>query len=73
MDFAKFGREAWFGPFDVSSFRLSKGDLALGEYPISEAPPDLFGRAQSAAMERHLASNWLRYGGQVYSETDTST
>ena len=73
MDFAKFGREAWFGPFDIGLFRLAKGDLALGSYPISEAPPDLFSRTQSAAMERHLASNWLTYGGKVYSETDTST
>ena len=73
MDFIKFGREAWFGPFDISPFRLSEGDLALGEFSISKAPPDIFGRAQSAAMERHLAINWLTRGGDVYSETDTST
>jgi hypothetical protein len=51
---------------------LVKDDDRLG-YPISEAPPDVFGRAQSAAMERHLAINWLAHGGEIYSETDTST
>jgi hypothetical protein len=30
-------------------------------------------KALSSACERHLAINWLTGGGDVYSETDTST
>jgi hypothetical protein len=73
MDFDNFSRNSWFGGFDMTPFRLLNDDLALGDHPISEAPRDVFARAQSAAMERHLASNWLVYGGKNYSETDTST
>jgi hypothetical protein len=73
MDFAKFARDAWFGPLDIRPFRLLKGDLALGKYPISKAPQEVLGKALSSALERHLAINWLTYGGEVYSETDTST
>ncbi len=48
-------------------------DLALGEVAISQAPEPEFQKALSTANERHLASNWLVDGGQVYSETGTST
>ncbi len=72
MDFRAFARDCWFGPLDVSAFRLVEDDLALGEYAISGAPEDLFRSALSAAMERHKAVNWL-VGGGVYSQKDTST
>jgi hypothetical protein len=32
-----------------------------------------FQKALSIANERHLAINWLVDGGEIYSETDTST
>lgn len=73
MDFPEFGRNAWFGPFDLSSFRLIANDLAIGGYEISKAPSDVFQATISSAMERHLAINWLRGYSRIYSETDTST
>jgi hypothetical protein len=73
MDFRAFARDCWFGPLDISPFRLIGGDLALGDHAISNAPEDVFRSALSAAMERHQAINWLTGGGAVYSETDTST
>jgi hypothetical protein len=72
MDFRAFARDCWFGPLDLTPFRLKDGDLALGDYAIAEAPEDVFEPAYSATMERHLAINWLTTGG-VYSRTDTST
>lgn len=72
IDFEKFAREAWFGPLDIRGLKLVGGDLALAGMPIAQAPRDVVNSAQSSAMERHLAINWLHEGG-VYSETDTST
>jgi hypothetical protein len=72
MDFRDFARNCWFGPFDLTTFRLIDNDLALGENAIRNAPKDVFQSALSAAMERHKAINWL-LGGGVYSQTDTST
>jgi hypothetical protein len=72
MDFRAFARDCWFGPLDISPFRLIDDDLALGGYAISDAPEDVFRSALSAAMERHKAINWLA-GGGLYSQTDTST
>lgn len=73
MDFAKFAREAWFGPLDIRPLRLLDGDLAPGECPIIKAPRELVQKTLSSALERHLAINWLTGGGDIYSETDTST
>src|SRR5207253_2694376 len=73
MDFRAFARSCWFGELDLTPFRLIDNDLALGEHAINDAPEDAFRSAKSAAIERHLAINWLTGGGDVYSETDTST
>jgi hypothetical protein len=73
MNFADFARNAWFGPCDVSAFRLVEGDLSLRGHAISKAPGEVFGSVHSAARERHQASNWLRGYSRVYSRTDTST
>ena len=72
MDFRAFARDCWFGPLDISPFRLIADDLALGDHAINDAPEDVLRSALSAAMERHKAINWLTVGG-VYSQTDTST
>lgn len=72
VDFVKFARECWFAPMPLDGVRLVEGDLALGDAPVSKAPPERFGAAYSAALERHTASNWLHRAG-VYSETDQST
>lgn len=72
MDFRAFARDCWFGPLDISPFRLIGDDLALGDHAINDAPEDVFQSALSSAMERHKAINWLT-GGGVYSQTDTST
>ena len=73
MDFAKMAREAWFGPLDVSGVRLIDDDLAIGNAPIARADANAVHGAMSAALERHLAANWLGGGSEVYSETDAST
>ena len=73
MNFRTFARECWFGPLDVSSARFCDDDLAIGEMPIGKASEEDFRKALSTANERHLAINWLVEGGEIYSETDTST
>ncbi len=72
MDFRAFARDCWFGPLDITPFRLIGDDLALDEYAISDAPEDVFQSALSSAMERHKAVNWLMSGG-TYSQADIST
>ena len=67
------GRAVWLGKVDLGGVQLIGDDLALGGQRITDAPEGLLQSAQSAAMERHLAINWLCGGGEVYSETDTST
>jgi hypothetical protein len=73
MDFVAFSKNCWFGEFDVSRFRLIGGDLAIGDAAIADARQEAVQTAQSTAMERHLAINWLAGYSDVYSETDTST
>lgn len=74
MDFVAFSKKCWIGSFDVSTFRLVASDLAIGADAISHADENAVCTAQSIAMERHLAINWLLEGdGHKYSETDTST
>ena len=74
MNFREFcdGRAGWLGKVDLRDVRLIGDDLALGETAIADADESLVRNVNSAAMERHLAANWLMWGG-VYSETDTST
>jgi hypothetical protein len=74
VDFVAMSRDCWIGEFDLSRFRILKGDLAIGNRPIAKADPQHVGKTMSAAMERHLAANWLvGWNSDVYSETDTST
>ena len=73
MDFRAFAGNCWFGPLDISSARFCDEDLAIGDEPIARASEEEFRKALSTANERHLASNWPADGGEVYSETDTST
>jgi hypothetical protein len=73
MDFEKLARTAWFGPLDLSGLRIVESDLAIGDLALSRAPADAVGSTASAAMERHLAANWLNGGSEIYSETDVST
>lgn len=73
FDFVAFSKQCWFGSFDLSPFRIIENDLAIGDHPISAADPELVGRTASAALERHLAINWLLGESQIYSRTDTST
>jgi hypothetical protein len=73
MDFREFAQAAWFGPLDIAGLKLLENDLAIGDEPIFCADDDAVRTASSAAMERHLAINWLTGGSEVYSETDVST
>ncbi|HEX9937740.1 MAG TPA: hypothetical protein VGB15_11480 [Longimicrobium sp.] len=73
MDFAQFAATAWFGPLDITGLPPVDGDLAIAGKRIDRAKPPEFGKAQSIAMERHLAVNWLWEGPKLYSEADVST
>ncbi len=73
MDFVGFASTAWFGPLDLTGLRLVERDLAVGDLPLFRASADLVADATSAAMERHLAANWLLGGSALYSETEVST
>lgn len=74
MDFsAVIAQGGWFSQFDISSFELADNDLALQGAAISEADPGIVSEANSIAMERHLAINWLCDAQAPYSETDVST
>jgi hypothetical protein len=75
VNFRRFcdGSTMWLGAVDLAGVRLIGDDLALGDAAIANAPQALFHNACSAAMERHLAINWLCGGPPIYSETDTST
>jgi hypothetical protein len=73
MDFVEFSRNCWFGSFDIQQFRVIDGDLAIGESAIMKSPEEAMRSVQSAAMERHMAINWLMGYSDIYSETDTST
>jgi hypothetical protein len=70
--FGAWGATAWFGGFGPTEFRLLDGDLAVGERPIDAADPATVGAFASAAVERHLAINWVR-AGRLYSETSQDT
>lgn len=73
IDFVALSQKCWFGSFDVRLFRIINNDLAIGNQEISKAPRDAVETATSIALERHLAINWLKNGGERYSETDVST
>lgn len=73
MNFEEFARIAWFGPLDLDGLRLVDGDLAVGAHPIAAARADAVSTVSSAALERHLAINWLVGDAEVYSRTDVST
>ena len=72
INFPKVAKDAWF-PLNLAGVRLIDSDLALGEFAIAKAPPELYHTAASIAQERHQAINWLCGDNDVYSETDTST
>lgn len=73
MDFATFVCTAWFGPLTLEGLRLQKGDLALHEYSIAQAPPELYDCCASIAVERHTAINWLCGTAELYSDVTTDT
>lgn len=73
LDFRKFARDGWMGPFDLTPFHLIDDDLSMGHFAISKAPMEMVKSVRSCANERHLAINWLMGYSQIYSETDTST
>lgn len=73
LDFAKFAREAWFGPLEIGGLALAEGDLAVGGVALMKADPQQVHRATSLARERHHAHNWLCGDAELYSDVDTST
>lgn len=73
MDFAEFAQTCWFGPLDVTGLSLIDSDLALKGERIDRAAPDAIGTANSAAVERHKAANWLWEGPETYSDASDAT
>ena len=73
MDFRKFSKEGWMGPFDISPIALVDDDFGIEGFTISKTLADSVRRAHSSAMERHLAIRWLEGDSPIYSKTDTST
>lgn len=73
IDFASVAKTAWFGPLDVSNLPMIDNDLAINGKAIAQADERSVGITTSAAMERHLAINWLCGGSEIYSRTDVST
>jgi hypothetical protein len=73
MDFAKFARECWFGPLDISGLPLVDGDLAIHGKRLDRASKDGFSTAHSAALERHKAANWLCTGPERYAHASEAT
>jgi hypothetical protein len=73
MDFAEFARTCWFGPLDLTGLRLVKGDLGLRGRRLDRVSSDVFSAAESSALERHLAANWLWGGRERYSRASQAT
>ncbi len=73
MDFAEFARTCWFGPLEISHLPLIEGELAIQGKRIDRAAKEAVGTAESIAMERHQAVNWLWEGPEVYSEASVAT
>ncbi len=73
MDFAKFAKEAWFGPLTIDGLPLINGDLAICGKEIGRALSEDLQKCQSITMDRHQAANWLIGMDETYSEVDTST
>jgi hypothetical protein len=73
FDFAEFARTCDFGPLDITGLPLVEGDLAVAGERIDQAPPDDLASAQSAAVERHRAVNWLWDGPERFSEAGDAT
>lgn len=62
-----------YGKFDLSWATLKKSDLSLQGTPIAKADQELVQTMNSAAVERHKASNWLQGYGRLYSDVSTDT
>lgn len=60
-------------PFDHTWAKLIDGDLAIQGKRIDKANPNDISTAQSIAVERHKASNWLQGYAQKYSHITTDT
>ena len=73
MDFKAFSEKCWFGNFDISRFRLIRGDLAIGNLALNKATPDEISRVSSIAAERHVAIIWLHGQRELYSEIEAHT
>lgn len=73
IDFANFATTCWFGPLNIRDVTLLEGDLGLQGLRIDKAEPDIVSAANSTAMERHQAANWLCDGPERYSEASTDT
>jgi hypothetical protein len=62
LDFAAFARKVCVGGLDLQGISLADGDLAVAGAPISTAPERDVMTAQSIAVERFRAVDWLQGG-----------
>jgi hypothetical protein len=73
IHFTDFARTAWFGPLDLNGLPLIENDLAVAGKRIDKADADALATANSIAVERHMAINWLWEGPLLYSEARIDT
>ena len=62
LDFVAFARSICLGGVDLEGVALSEGDLALAGTPIASASEQDVLSAQSIAVERFRAADWLQAG-----------
>jgi len=73
LDFKEFAQTAWFGPLDLKGLPFMQGDLAIQGKRLDRASEDEVSSANSAAQERHQATNWLWEGPDKYSDASVAT
>ena len=71
LDFAAFARHVCVGGLDLQDVSLARGDLAVAGAPISTAPEQEVTTAQSIAVERFRAVDWLQGGDLASAAGDT--
>jgi len=73
LDFEGYVSRCTWGPLTLAEVDLIEGDLAVRGKRIDRISEDWSRTAQSIAVERHKAFNWLLGFEPVYSEVSTDT
>jgi hypothetical protein len=73
IHFTNFARTAWFGPLDITGLPLIDNDLSVQGKRIDAVESEELATANSIAVERHTAINWLWEGPRLYSQAQADT